>query len=170
MSEAQERQPSTETGAFSLLPLSVSQSCALQFHLCPGPAAPHSRDMWTTRTVLYRIPAWPGPAVTPGTAQGCRGTARAESGRSTSVHTLSWPPPGCTQTFPRPQDPDVGLGISWDAAGCPVFPISSLGNKLENLPKSISGDSGDSGPNSHSLVCKQTQLYLGQGWIHSASP
>lgn len=31
-----------------------------------------------------------------------------------------------------------GWDISWDAAGCPVFPISPLGNKLENLPKSIS--------------------------------
>lgn len=60
--------------------------------------------------------------------------------------------------------------VSWDAAGYPVFPISPLGNKLENLPKSISGDGGDSGPSSHSLVCTETQFYLGQGGIHSASP
>lgn len=63
-----------------------------------------------------------------------------------------------------------GWDISWDEAGCPVFSISPLGNKLENLPESISGDGGKSGLSSHSLVCKDTQLYLGQGWIHSASP
>lgn len=58
--EAQERQLSTETGTFSLLPLPVSQSCALQFHLYPSqPLSPGCR------TVVLRSPAWPGPAAAP---------------------------------------------------------------------------------------------------------
>lgn len=161
---------STETRAISLPPLPLSQSCALQFHLYPRtwPSQPLTPGR---RMVIFRCPAWPGPAVAPGAALGCRSTARAES-----LATA----PACTRCPGHPQSAlrlsqglriqMWGWDISWDAAGCPVFPISPLGNKLENLPESISGDDGDSGPNSHSLVCKATRLYLGQGWIHSASP
>lgn len=167
MPEAQEKQPSTETGAFCLLSLPVPQSCALQFHLYPmtWPSQPLTPGC---RTVVFRSPAWPGPAAA---LQGCRGTAGAESLATAPVCTCC---PGCPQAALRlSQGLRIqmwGWDISWDAAGCPVFPISPLGNKLENLPESISGDGRDSGPNSHSLVCKDTQLYLGQGWIHSASP
>lgn len=95
------------------------------------------------------------PTAATGTAQhwAADGTTvrSRESGHAAQRTHTGLADPGLRSDFPKACTIQMwGWDISWDAAGCPVFPISLLGNKLGNLSKPVSEDSGDSGPDSRS--------------------
>lgn len=122
-----------------------------------------SSSAGSTRTGDFSLPPVP-PLVSPSPQdQGKHHTSPTPGPRK----ALARSPSACPEPFPSSpafQLPSHGRwegNVSWDRPNRPfIFPISPLRNKLGNLSQPVSGDSG---PDSHSRVCKVTLSLLGTG-------